>query len=136
MSSFFVAILSVQYSHRASMKQTRYGFLFYAGSYTQSQTDWVGLRWHPFTTAIYNKFDYILTCGLLLCLPYHRGKHLATNAFFLKTTALAGFDLTTHRRETIPLDHPARAGSECSDQMPHLSVPPILICRWVEPIEI
>jgi hypothetical protein len=25
-ASFFVAILSVQYSHRASMKQTRYGF--------------------------------------------------------------------------------------------------------------
>jgi hypothetical protein len=49
---FVVAVLSVQYSHRASMKQTReLAFCFHARSYTQSHTDWVCSTGTPFATA-------------------------------------------------------------------------------------
>jgi hypothetical protein len=43
---------SCQFNTRTgpSMKQNRYGFLFYAGSYTQSHTDWVGCTGPPFAS--------------------------------------------------------------------------------------
>jgi hypothetical protein len=45
------------------MKKTIYGFLFYAGSYTQSHTDWVGCTGTPFATATVISLILLLLVG-------------------------------------------------------------------------
>jgi hypothetical protein len=64
-ATFFVAILSVQNPHRAGMKQTRYGFLPNAGSYAQSQPDWVGLHRHPICNCHFYMLNIIFYCALI-----------------------------------------------------------------------